>query len=84
MEKKPTEQECQTFQEYVAAEVLAIAVAIQQHGKEKHNVSIGIDTAVQAASMLYCIKRAHKQWNTELNRRKPEQKTGPCPGYSFE
>ena len=76
MEKKPTEQECQTFQEYVAAEVLAIAVAIQQHGKEKHKVSVGIDAAVQAASMLYCIERAHKEWRKELQRKKPKNSPG--------
>ena len=84
MEKKPTEQECQTFKEYVAAEVLAIAVAIQQHGKKKHKVSIGDDTAVQVAGMLYCSERAHTQWCKELHQRKPEQKTRPSPAYSLE
>ena len=64
-------REVQTWQKHVADEVLAIAVAIQQHGAEKHNVSVGIDAAVQAAGMAYCSDRAHQHRRTELDRGEP-------------
>ena len=63
--------EVQTWQEHVADEVLSIAVAIQQHGADKHDVSVGIDAAVQAAGMAYCSKRAHEHRLKELKRGKP-------------
>ena len=64
-------REVQTWQKHVADEVLAIAVAIQQHGTKKHNVKVGIDAAVQAAGMAYCSERAHDHRRKELDRGQP-------------
>ena len=68
MEKKSTEQEVQTWQEHVADDVLAIAVAITVQGGNNHKVKIGIDAAVQAAGMAYCSERAREHWGEERKR----------------
>lgn len=53
------------WQEHVADDVLGIAIAIQKRGAEKHNVNIGIDVAVQAASVAYGSGHASKYRATE-------------------
>ena len=60
MEKNEKNEKNKTWQENVADEVLAIAVAIKVQGEQKHDVKIGIDAAVQAAGMAYCSKRTHE------------------------
>ena len=65
-----------TWQEHVADDVLAIAVAIKAQGGGKHTGEIGIDAAVQAAGMAYCSELARHHWGEELKRKgiqMPEQ-----------
>ena len=57
-----------TWQEHVADDVLAIAVAIKVRGAGKHFDEIGMDAALQAAGMAYCSERARHHWGKEDER----------------